>query len=134
MGALGALGFPHGMRSRSIEQTWAGLGAQDLQLLVDRIDQNVLLFGADGECGIESREMLITAARQLRDQRFMTVKQCAQLADPASGFGMLAVSSFIVNQDVPKAVQLAMLAQQVTAAKQRGIDIPNAHPYMPRML
>jgi hypothetical protein len=31
-------------------------------------------------------------------------------------------------------VQLAMLAQQVTAAKQRGIDIPNAHPYMPRML
>jgi hypothetical protein len=38
-----------------------------------------------------------------------------------------AVTAFAVHQDIPQAVQLAVLAQQMTAAEEGGGDIPDSH-------
>ena len=47
---------------------------------------------------------------------------------------MPTVTAFVMHQDIPQTVQLTVFAQQMLPAEQHGIDIPNAHSYMPMML
>jgi hypothetical protein len=59
----------------------------------------------------------VPAFQHLGNQLLVTAEQGGLLPYPPFGFGMLAVAALVVDQDVPEAVQLAMLAEEMAAAQ-----------------
>lgn len=71
--------------------------------------------------------MLVAASQHFRDQCGVPLVERGQLAFPAARFRMHAIALQILREDVPETVQLAVFAQQMTAAEQLRRDIPDAH-------
>src|SRR5688572_13306888 len=57
--------------------------------------------------------------------------QRRKLALPPPGLGVEGVAGLAVHEEVPEPVQLPVLAEQVPAAEQGGIDVPDAHEAEP---
>jgi hypothetical protein len=61
------------------------------------------------------------------DQCGMTTVECSSLAPPSLYFWMITVSFFVVDQDAPDGMQLAVFAEQMESAEFSRRNIPDAH-------
>jgi hypothetical protein len=71
----------------------------------------------------------IAATGHFRDELFVPHKERFGLADPSQRFRVPGVSTHpaVLGQDVPQTMELAMLAEQMPAAKMSWMEIPNTH-------
>jgi hypothetical protein len=60
--------------------------------------------------------MAISTPLHLLDQLLVPVVKSSQLSYPAPGFGVKAVAALLEHENIPQAVQLTVLAEQVAAA------------------
>jgi hypothetical protein len=70
--------------------------------------------------------MVVPAAQHLRDEGVVAVEERREAAFPAPDLGVPAVAGPAEDENVPEAVQLAVLAKQMLPAEQTGIDVPDS--------
>lgn len=68
-----------------------------------------------------------TTSCHLGHQCLVAVVECRELADPSGRFRMVAISALPERQNVPQAVELAMLREEVITAETSRIDVPDSH-------
>ncbi len=63
--------------------------------------------------------MLVPASRHFLYQRFVSIIERLKPADPALGLRMLRIAAlaFVLGENIPKAVELAVLAEQMLPAQ-----------------
>src|SRR5436190_13658942 len=105
----------------------AALGGEQLQLALRRVHEDVLTRGPDGERRVQRARVAIPTAGHLRDERFVSPVQGGEPAAPAHDLRMPAVAGPLERDHVPRRMQLAVLTEQVGAAEQRRIDVPDPH-------
>lgn len=71
--------------------------------------------------------MLVPSPLHLFNKVFVPRVKRRFLAHPAKGLGVLAVSNLAQREDIPEAVELAMLPEQVLAAKHTRRKVPYSH-------
>ena len=114
-----------------IEWAGAGFGAEEVELAVGWIDEAILHGETGGQGSVEGTPVLISATSHLRDELLVPLEQGAEPSLPAHRFGVPGVAGAIQRQHVPDRVEFAVLTKQMRPAKERGIDIPNAHATPP---
>src|SRR5690606_10205075 len=95
---------------------------------VRRINEDVLHVGTRGKRRIERRMVTIAAPLHFRHERLVSQIERLQPAFPPARLRMPAVAGQPSGQNIPQAMQLAMLAEQMAAAQQARIDVPDPHP------
>jgi hypothetical protein len=115
-----------------MQQTLAGLFLENLFLLGNRVDKDVLPALPARQALIKRRVMLVAAPRKFFNQRFMTFVESFSFPDPAQSFGMMGIAALavVLGQDIPQAMQLAVLGQQVLTAEMSRMNVPDTHNFI----
>lgn len=112
-----------------MQQAVAGFGFEDGALLFDGVDEILLRRIPLGEPLIERGVMRIAAAGEFGDQGLMALVERPLLPHPAQGLGVAAVAALapMLGENIPEAVQLTMLREQVLTAQVLRVYVPHAH-------
>lgn len=113
-----------GLCSRG-EETLARLPPQKTKLLLWWIDVDVLSVRTDSECWIEGGSVPIAPTLHLSNQELVSKEQCRELACPSTSLGVLPVTRPVEYIDIPEAVQLPVLAEEVSSTEKARIDVPD---------
>ena len=73
--------------------------------------------------------MIISPATQFLDEQFVPVVKRSELAAPTQGFRVAGISLFILGENDPERMQLAMFSQEMLPAEHRRRQIPNSHSF-----
>src|SRR5262245_3560504 len=85
-----------------------------------------------GELRVERGAVVVAALSHLDDEGLMATVQGFQAAFPAPRLRVVGVSArslplLLADEDVPQAVQFAVLAEEVLPAQDGWVDVPDAH-------
>lgn len=73
--------------------------------------------------------MPVAPAGHLGDQRLMAPVERRQPPLPPTGLGVETVAPLSLREDVPEAVQLAVLSEQVCPTQLLGGNVPDSHRF-----
>jgi len=102
------------------------LGVQDGALFVRRIHILILDCAADAERSLKVTDVPVASPPELHRERLMSKVQGAELAPPPTRLGMSCIASLALREDIPEAMQLTMLAEQMRPAELRRVN-PRCH-------
>lgn len=113
-----------------MQKTIARFFLQDCFLLANGVYKNFLAARAGRQFFGKRSVMHISAAKKFLNQCFMAQIQRSALPHPAQSFRMPRISApaFVFSQNIPKAVQFAVLRQQMFSAQMFRMYIPDSHP------
>lgn len=101
-----------------MQETVAGFLFQNHFLFAQSVDKRVLTPGTDGEFFIKRSVVFVSATSKFLYKSFVAPVGRLLLPHPAQCFRMFGIpaTAFVLGEDIPEPVELAMLGEQVHTA------------------